>query len=388
MNEKIDRKLAVDDLKYMLTKIEKKHVSDNKELIERVKKQYEYEVNELPQNPITLDVWIASSRIISKLQDAHTTIGLKGDYFKKKLNVKFKKTEKDLYCEDVNKVKKEVLKINEIDVNELYNRFLNQFSYENEYYLRHCFSNYLKYPEFLGWLGVSCDEEVKIEYTDKTIVEEKFIISEVLNKSDVKDVDFEIDEDKNLVILTLNTCKMNDEYKNTLKEFFTKIKEKDIKNVAIDLRNNGGGNSDVMNEFLRYLNVESYNDFGTKVKYGDKVYTFSNKLKKNYQYKDLIFDGNVYVLTSNKTFSSATMFSVIIQDNNLGKVIGEPCGNKPSSYGDILQYQLPNTKLFFTTTYKYFMRPDISKDNENAQIPDYKVKSSEAMDKLYEIINK
>lgn len=81
------------------------------------------------------------------------------------------------------------------------------------------------------------------------------------------------------------------------------------------------------------------------------------------------------------------MFTTLIRDNNLGKVIGEPSGNKPSAYGDLLLFQLPNSKLPLTLTYKYFSRPDISKDLEEAIMPDYPIKQEQAIEELYRIIN-
>jgi C-terminal processing protease CtpA/Prc len=101
---------------------------------------------------------------------------------------------------------------------------------------------------------------------------------------------------------------------------------------------------------------------------------------------DYAYDDNVYVLTSPKTFSSATMFSVYLQDNDLGKVIGEPSGNRPSAYGDVLSFQLPNSKLIFNTTYKYFIRPDATKDGEDAQKPDYLVPAEDALNQLRNLI--
>jgi C-terminal processing protease CtpA/Prc len=106
------------------------------------------------------------------------------------------------------------------------------------------------------------------------------------------------------------------------------------------------------------------------------------------QNKDYLYDGKVYVLTSNQTFSSATMFSVYLQDNGFAKVIGEPSGNSPSAYGDVLTFQLPNSKLMFQTTFKYFKRPDISKDSIKTQVPDYAVPAEDAINELKLIIKK
>src|SRR5262249_46575349 len=70
------------------------------------------------------------------------------------------------------------------------------------------------------------------------------------------------------------------------------------------------------------------------------------------------FKGELFVLTSARTFSSGSWFAVVVQDNKLGRVVGEPTGNAPSSYGEILSFTLPNSALSFTLSQKRWIRPD------------------------------
>ena len=80
------------------------------------------------------------------------------------------------------------------------------------------------------------------EYYD---LEDKFL------PSDNNDyVYYEIDAEKSLAVLTLKHCWINDHYRDVLREMFTEIKENNIRNLAIDLRGNGGGNTYVANELL------------------------------------------------------------------------------------------------------------------------------------------
>ncbi len=390
INESIDRNLAIDDLNYIIKMVRKHHVSAVDELKDSVQKQYEEEVENLPENPRTLDVWRAASRILNKLEDGHSRCELYSEEPAKQLDVVFEKDDTDLYCMFSDKEKKKVVKINGIDVNNIYETFLEQFSYENKYCLNHNFENYLKNSFGLLWLGININDGIDIECEENGLVEKKHVPfignNKVENENNFKDQEFKIDEDNNVGIFTLNTCKFNEDYKDTVKEFFAQVKEKNISNIAIDLRYNSGGDLRVADEFIRYLNAEKYKTFDSKVRYGEYISNSNNVTVINKKYEELLFKGNLYVLTSNATFSSAMMFSVIVQDNKLGKIIGEPSGNKPCSYGDVLEYQLPNSKLAFYTTYKYWIRPDVSKEDEDAQIPDYPVESSKAIEKLYEVI--
>lgn len=57
------------------------------------------------------------------------------------------------------------------------------------------------------------------------------------------------------------------------------------------------------------------------------------------------FTGTIYVLTSLSTFSAAMQVADCLQGNGLAKIVGESPGNLPVSYGNIVYYVLPFSKL-------------------------------------------
>jgi C-terminal processing protease CtpA/Prc len=69
-------------------------------------------------------------------------------------------------------------------------------------------------------------------------------------------VGYEIDTDLSLGIFQLDACRFNDQYQQTVRAFFEEVSRRGIRNVAVDLRRNGGGSSRVVNEFFRYLDVD------------------------------------------------------------------------------------------------------------------------------------
>ena len=387
--QEIDKSLAVDDLNYLVDKITMHHVSTAKGVTGEIQKQLEYEINNMNDIPRVVDVWIAASRIANKLNDAHANIYYYG-HKNMEIDLNFTFDDSSLKVIGGPRDGQELIAIEGIKLEELYQRFLSQFSYENEYFAKYNFVNYLRRKNQLNWLGINVNEEVEIVFSNNGREEvEKYLFNEI-KESNYLDNDFisyKLDKEKGVGILTLNSCIYSDEYKIKLRGFFSEVKKHNINIIAIDLRENGGGNSMVANEFIKYLPVENYKNYGSKVRLRSSVIERKPKETKNKQYKDLIFSGDVYLLTSNTTFSSATMFTAYIRDNNLGKVIGEPSGNKPSAYGDILLFQLPNSKLPVTLTYKYFSRPDVEKDEEVAIIPDYPVSQEDAIDELYRLIN-
>jgi len=81
------------------------------------------------------------------------------------------------------------------------------------------------------------------------------------------------------------------------------------------------------------------------------------------------FTENVFVLIGNQTFSAGNWIAVVFCNNDLGTVIGEPTGNAPSSFGDMISFQLPNTRFILGVSYKYFTRPDPSNDPQASLYP-------------------
>lgn len=55
---------------------------------------------------------------------------------------------------------------------------------------------------------------------------------------------------------------------------------------------------------------------------------------------------------------------------NRDDVIGDKSSYRPCSYGDILSWQLPNTKIKGFVSHKLFNRPSLDKCEEDFIIPD------------------
>ena len=250
--------------------------------------------------------------------------------------------------------------------------------------------------EKLNKLGLKEEEitytfELNKKLTDYTYHKEDFVTQEEYNtynniepQPTTSFVTYEIDNENNIAILYLDECNNTKEYKNVLNEMFNEIKQNNIENIAVDLRNNGGGDSSVATEFLKYINIDKYQDWKSEIRRGifnikTKKHTIKNKKKDN------AFNGNVYVLTSIDTFSSAMDFAMLIKDNNIGTIIGEASSNNPNSYGMITRFVLPNSKLYAQISTKKWYR--INETTEEKFIePDIKCESEQAILKLYDKI--
>lgn len=195
---------------------------------------------------------------------------------------------------------------------------------------------------------------------------------------------YEIDEERSLAVLTLTQCNYNQAYIDCVRRMFAEVKEKGIGNVAVDVRGNGGGNSTVVNEFIKYLPAERYRESGSDMRYGAFT-VHQDGICENDRYTELTFDGKVYVLTNHNSFSSAMMFAMIIQDNGLGGVIGEFPANAVNGYGDVVIFRLPNTGMMLSVSRKKWYRAD-EKNPDEYVIPDYPCDSRDVLETLYGLL--
>jgi C-terminal processing protease CtpA/Prc len=246
--------------------------------------------------------------------------------------------------------------------------------------------------EFLDYLGVIANDavEIGIERAGKGLILSAPLqppVPRQPGQSSRPWVGYQIDPNLSLGIFHLDACYLNDEYTRTVKAFFTEVSEKNIRNIAIDVRRNGGGNSSVINEFFKYLKIDQYRSYSGDVRYSEEIapkagYTRTSGYERgkphrmpNAKVKDtkLLFGGKLFVLTSTHTFSSGNWFAVLVKDNALGTILGEPTGNAPSSYGDSPSFQLPNTGFWFSVSHKKWVRPNPDNDPEDALYPDIPV---------------
>jgi C-terminal processing protease CtpA/Prc len=176
--------------------------------------------------------------------------------------------------------------------------------------------------------------------------------------------------------------------RKAIDEVFSKICDKDSQNLIIDLRFNGGGNSQAGDYILNYITSKPYRIYsGSDVKISKQVYEkgllgvlarlmrgriyrHSSRLKRP---RDMgfRFDGKVYALIGPATFSSASDFAAVLEDFDIATLVGEETGGLRECFGDSPRFTLPNSGLKFTVSHKLFFapkpRPD---DDKRGVVPD------------------
>lgn len=175
------------------------------------------------------------------------------------------------------------------------------------------------------------------------------------------------------------------------KEMFTEIKENNLKHLIIDVRDNPGGFLPIACQFLSYIKNENKNHlylcewwykpseqfyfrsygedpdiYREEIKKGENIKCFSEYTDlvnlpelgmfydpnswfyMPYPDEELQFDGELYVLIDNQSFSMASWFAILIKDNEYGTIIGEPTGTSSISHpaGVYLPHKETLTTLF------------------------------------------
>lgn len=383
LNETLSKGDALEDLAYLMKCLRERHPAwldgSGKDVL--AEKQYEKELASIGNQISVLELWQSASRIAAALHDGHTFINWYGNEYR--------------YIDDFTAIRTcgRPLTINGIPSEDVLAAYREVFSYETDYYAEASFwQNVIIGEETLQLCGIDTSDGVVMSFnvdgTDSELHFDFVTLDKVKGwqPSDMtgKWVTYQIDRENSLGIFTLTSCTCNDEYYNVLDDFFKEIFAEGIKNIAVDLRGNGGGNSWVANEFIKYLNAAEYRGFDSAVRYGRYLVKNENVIYKN-QKKKQVFNGNLYVLTDTWTYSSAMDFAMLIADNDLGIIIGQPSGNLPDGYGDCLSFQMPHSGLTMGVSYKKWYRVDQTRAGEPL-IPDVETAPEKALEKVYELI--
>lgn len=184
---------------------------------------------------------------------------------------------------------------------------------------------------------------------------------------------------------------------------FTVLRNEGISNLIIDLRHNGGGNSAVGDTLLRYISPKPFIQFSKTIMRitpttkrlarlgnippGWRCLPVSGALSMNKPRTaaDGHYDGNVYLLTSHHTFSSAASFSWAFSSFDMGTVVGEETGGMNVCYGDVVSYRLPASGLNCQISWKRFWSYGADENYIHGTLPDCPVKAAEALDKALDL---
>jgi hypothetical protein len=205
---------------------------------------------------------------------------------------------------------------------------------------------------------------------------------------------YSVHVDGKTAILVINTLESpSAAYGDFLKSAFTKIRDAGATSLILDLRHNGGGDSRQGDLLLSYLSdqtlpaiteVAVHTTPEVKALYrtllpegfrwlplnavipmlagiqngpDNGFYRFKPEgpaPKPRSQKNPLAFSGDLYVLISPVTYSSAAILAAPLKHWKRATLIGEASGEPLEFFGDNYEFDLPNTKLIASVSHKSF----------------------------------
>jgi C-terminal processing protease CtpA/Prc len=389
------------DISYLVDTLKSVHPS----LIGGFTEEQKRIINEVNNSVISKmqakEFYFLANKIVTSIDDAHTMMYL--DENSEILDTEFYWLEDGLYiAKDGDNRKKgdKVVAIKDYNEEQLLDKLSHIISAENKYWIQERGKTELTKKSVLEHLGLVNDDNtvtLKIYRDNQAKNIDLAFVSDIKAKDNQtkKWINWYTDKDMGIGVFKLDICRNNDEYKKEVKSFFNDVYENNINNVVIDVSDNTGGDSSVIDEFLSYIDIKEFASYSGLVRFSPEAkqqrgrfLSFGYVENKSHTIKNIIktnqpFDGDLYVLTSNKTFSSANWVAVVIQDNNIGTVIGEPTGNAPDIYGDVLSFRLPNSGFYFQVSYNKWKRPSREADYIDSLYPDIVVNTT-----IDDLINK
>jgi len=196
-------------------------------------------------------------------------------------------------------------------------------------------------------------------------------------------------------------------FKSFLKDTFEEIKKQKVKNLIIDLRNNGGG--ELKNSILLYSHLTDnqfqftkeielatispptyiqYTDYNKALKFDS--FEPKNVIKRDSNFilakhfsmdtnkpSDNGFNDNLYVIINGQTGSSAGCFAAYVHNEKRGKIIGEENRDNYTGFsaGVPVTLTLPSSKIKIYIPLRKFTYAT-GDDNGKGVMPDYPFKAS------------
>ncbi|MEW8955413.1 peptidase S41 [Clostridium sp.] len=319
-------------------------------------------VNELDFN----DMKVELSRIVASIGDAHTALAFPVKYF---LPIEFYCFKYGVYItegfngyDDIKNHK--VLKINHTKIEDILEDLREIISHENQSFFRCNVVQYLKATEVLyGALIIDDINEVTVTLEDirgkvktrtikaleikelKEIINNKQCLSienPLYRKNKDKLYWREYIESNKTLYFKYNSCRDMEDLpiEKFIKDTMNFIEDNHIERLAVDFRDNLGGDSTLLEPFIEYIKN-------------------NHRLNKKHR---------LFVIIGRKTFSSALLNVYDLKNNTEALIIGEATGGKPNCYGEIKRFNLPNSG--FSVSYSTKFYKVIDDDKVKTLLPD------------------
>lgn len=359
----------IEDLEFLYETLEKEHIdlyaNVSKETFIAEKDRITAEIPYMTD----ADFYYSLKQWIALAGDAHTTLNYSDSIYSHLLALPFaiEKYGDDWYIMMLDELNEAYLgaklkAINDVPIEDIYEKSKAVMSFENEAWALSQFSNTIAFKEALTYLGVvKADEKIMLNVeTDDGVaasVEMTPLSLELLMNTEIEVLEGEIvaqtwpegnyrslSLDDAHLLIQYNVCQESPElpmatFTESVKRELT---EKPYKTVVFDLRYNAGGDAEVLRPMLDMMN------------------TLKNE-------KEL----EVYTLIGNNTFSSAIINAIQTKDELGSTLIGSATGGNVNHFGEAKTFELLNHPFVVTYSTEYL---ELIKDYDKESLhPDVEV---------------
>ncbi|MCF8262649.1 MAG: hypothetical protein K9J12_17865 [Melioribacteraceae bacterium] len=215
----------------------------------------------------------------------------------------------------------------------------------------------------------------------------------------------EIFPEYNSALLKIGMFSYNNFFEAFVDSSMNEINKNNCEYLILDIRQNRGGNSNLGDKLITYFYDQPFSQFEKiEIKLSDTVKSmnwFDNNLISGkpeakrlvfelpdikFEKPDNFFEGEVFLLTSPFTFSSANAFASAFKCYEMGTIIGEETGGLTVSYSDLLTFKLPKTKLTAGVSHKRMFEA-CGNDNGRGVIPHHYVTPNFAAPDVDTVLN-
>lgn len=327
--------------------------------IESIKHQIDSKTDE----ELTMEL----SKLVAAVGDGHTTVYPK---FSTIYPIRLYWFKEGIYAFDAAKdyeaiVDLELQSLNGIALNEVIQVLRSAISHDNEANFKYLVTNYLVIPDVLRGLGLAEDSKIIMDFVDgegQTV--QATICPEII--PDVKYMQSFVHAHQlplymqnpglyywytyipqhEAMYFQYNVCANmpGQPFKAFTQELFNSMETNGAKLLIVDLRNNGGGNSQVMSPFIRTIKKSPLDN-----------------------------PESLFVIIGRQTFSSALLNTLDLKKSTKATFVGEATGGKPNHYGEVRQLYLPNTGITIGYSTKRFIN---SLEDVPSMLPDVTIEPS------------
>ncbi|WP_276090295.1 S41 family peptidase [Pedobacter sp. JY14-1] len=286
-------------------------------------------------------------KLTVNIRDEHTFIE---PTYTRVLPIRFERFKEGLFVTGIDPENSALLRcrlaaINSTSTSGIVTAFKEAIQSENPSYFEDHFLRLINNPAFLKGLRIS-DSDLEAEFTlidqDGRQVRTKlasvpqtgigkmklaYIHSDLLAEKEKGNYWFDYDSGKKTLYFNYNECREDKDkpFAQFNDELFEVIDSRRPDKIVLDLRDNNGGNSGVLNPFME-------------------------RIKHSY----LNQKGKFFVLIGKRTFSSAVMNAVELKKNSNAIFIGEPTSGNINHYGEVRGFSLPKSKIVIAYSTRYW----------------------------------